>query len=92
MNYLTKLNCDCSFFESICRLIGNKVLEDFFRSDFTPGQPGCRRAKLNAFRLMSQHKYQQAAGLFLLAGCLNDAVRVCLDNLKDLQLALVLVR
>uniref|UniRef100_A0A5K4ELX7 Rabconnectin-related n=1 Tax=Schistosoma mansoni TaxID=6183 RepID=A0A5K4ELX7_SCHMA len=77
---------------ALFKTTGNKTLENFFRSDFTPGQPACRQAKLNAFRLLSQHKYLQAAGLFLLAGCLNDAVRVCLDTLKDLQMAIVLVR
>ncbi|OON16796.1 hypothetical protein X801_07377, partial [Opisthorchis viverrini] len=56
------------------------------------GRPACRQAKLNAFRLLSQHRYTHAAGLFLLAGCLDDAIRVCLDTLKDLQLAVVLVR
>ncbi|VDP70132.1 unnamed protein product [Echinostoma caproni] len=74
------------------KTIGNKTLENFFRSDFEPGLPACRQAKLNAFRLLSQHRYAQAAGLFLLAGCLDDAIRVCLDTLKDLQLAVVLVR
>ncbi|CAH8559081.1 unnamed protein product [Schistosoma turkestanicum] len=77
---------------ALFKTTGNKTLENFFRSDFTPGQPACRQAKLNAFRLLSQHKYLQAAGLFLLAGCLDDAVRVCLDTLKDLQLGIVLVR
>ncbi|TNN06363.1 DmX-like protein isoform 1 [Schistosoma japonicum] len=77
---------------ALFKTTGNKILENFFRSDFTPGQPACRQAKLNAFRLLSQHKYLQAAGLFLLAGCLDDAVRVCLDTLKDLQMGIVLVR
>ncbi|CAH8600678.1 unnamed protein product [Schistosoma intercalatum] len=77
---------------ALFKTTGNKTLENFFRSDFTPGQPACRQAKLNAFRLLSQHKYLQAAGLFLLAGCLNDAVRVCLDTVKDLQMGILLVR
>ncbi|CAH8866143.1 unnamed protein product [Trichobilharzia szidati] len=77
---------------ALFKTTGNKTLENFFRSDFTPGQPACRQAKLNAFRLLSQHKYLQAAGLFLLAGCLEDAVRVCLDTLKDLQLGVLIVR
>ncbi|RTG88810.1 uncharacterized protein DC041_0009429 [Schistosoma bovis] len=82
---------DCEI-DTTYKTTGNKTLENFFRSDFTPGQPACRQAKLNAFRLLSQHKYLQAAGLFLLAGCLNDAVRVCLDTLKDLQMGILLVR
>ncbi|CAH8866129.1 unnamed protein product [Trichobilharzia szidati] len=97
-NLLTTINfrtgkCECiSYTYAAVITTGNKTLENFFRSDFTPGQPACRQAKLNAFRLLSQHKYLQAAGLFLLAGCLEDAVRVCLDTLKDLQLGVLIVR
>ncbi|VEL38226.1 unnamed protein product [Protopolystoma xenopodis] len=47
---------------------------------------------MNAFRLLSQHKFCQSASLFLLSGCLDDAIRVCLDVLKDLQLALIITR
>ena len=68
------------------------MLENFFRSDFTPGSPACRQAKLNAFRLLSQHKYVQAAALFLVGGWLDDAIKVCVDSIKDLQLAIVVCR
>ncbi|KER27794.1 hypothetical protein T265_05221 [Opisthorchis viverrini] len=84
--------CKANVVAGLFKSIGNKTLENFFRSDFGPGRPACRQAKLNAFRLLSQHRYTHAAGLFLLAGCLDDAIRVCLDTLKDLQLAVVLVR
>ncbi|VDN13870.1 unnamed protein product, partial [Dibothriocephalus latus] len=61
---------------SLFKSQGNRQLEQFFRSDFSPGQPACRQAKLNAFRLMSQHKFQQAAAIFLVGGWLDDAIRV----------------
>ncbi|VDM00973.1 unnamed protein product [Schistocephalus solidus] len=75
---------------SLFKSQGNRQLEQFFRSDFTPGQPACRQAKLNAFRLMSQHKFQQAAAIFLVGGWLDDAIRVCVDSMNDLQLAVVI--
>ncbi|KAL7054945.1 hypothetical protein AAHC03_024398 [Spirometra sp. Aus1] len=77
---------------SLFKSQGNRQLEQFFRSDFTPGQPACRQAKLNAFRLMSQHKFQQAAAIFLVGGWLEDAIRVCVDSMNDLQLAVVISR
>uniref|UniRef100_A0A0X3Q9N0 RAVE complex protein Rav1 C-terminal domain-containing protein n=2 Tax=Schistocephalus solidus TaxID=70667 RepID=A0A0X3Q9N0_SCHSO len=77
---------------SLFKSQGNRQLEQFFRSDFTPGQPACRQAKLNAFRLMSQHKFQQAAAIFLVGGWLDDAIRVCVDSMNDLQLAVVIAR
>ncbi len=38
------------------------------------------------------HRYHVAAGFFLLAGSLRDAVTVCLRQLQDVQLACVLCR
>ncbi|KAL5105767.1 DmX-like protein 1 [Taenia crassiceps] len=77
---------------SLFKSLGNKPLENFFRSDFTLGSPACKQAKLNAFRLLSQHKYVQAAALFLVGGWLEDAIKVCVDSVKDLQLAIVVCR
>ncbi|CAH8599123.1 unnamed protein product [Heterobilharzia americana] len=51
---------------ALFKTTGNKTLENFFRLDFTSGQPA--------------------------SGCLDDAIRVCLDTLKDLQLGILLVR
>ncbi|VDD82171.1 unnamed protein product [Mesocestoides corti] len=77
---------------SLFKSTGNRMLENFFRSDFSPGSAACRQAKLNAFRLLSQHKYHQAAALFLAGGWLEDAIKVCVDSIKDLQLAVVIAR
>ncbi|VUZ52923.1 unnamed protein product [Hymenolepis diminuta] len=77
---------------SLYRTQGIRVRENFFRSDFTPGSPACKQAKMNAFRLLSQHKYPEAAALFLIGDWLEDAIRVCLHTLKDLQLAVFICR
>ncbi len=86
--YVSYSNPLSDFFRSM----GNKPLEKFFRSDFSPGAPACRQAKINAFRLLSQHRFPQAAALFLAGGWLEDAIKVCIDSMKDLQLAVVITR
>ena len=47
-------------------------------------------AAKNAFVLNSKHKYEQAILFFLLANRLSDAVNICLKNLQDYQLALLI--
>ena len=42
--------------------------------------------------LLGKQRFEHAAGFFLLAGRLKDAVEVCIRSLNDLQLALVIVR
>ncbi|XP_006886049.1 PREDICTED: dmX-like protein 1-like [Elephantulus edwardii] len=52
-----------------------------------------RKAALkNAFSLLGKQRFEHAAAFFLLAGCLRDAVEVCLEKLNDIQLALVIAR
>ncbi|XP_045855051.1 dmX-like protein 1 isoform X3 [Meles meles] len=52
-----------------------------------------RRAALkNAFSLLGKQRFEHSAAFFLLAGCLRDAVEVCLEKLNDIQLALVIAR
>ena len=66
-------------------------LTQFFSHDFTENR--WRRAALkNAFALMSKQRFEQAAAFFLLAGSLLDAVAVCVHQLNDIQLALVISR
>ncbi|XP_052793147.1 dmX-like protein 2 isoform X3 [Mya arenaria] len=68
-----------------------KKMSEFFRNDFT--QNRWRKAALkNAFDLLGKQRFEHAAGFFLLAGSLNDAIEVILDKLHDLQLALVVCR
>lgn len=55
--------------------------------------PKWRRTALkNAYALLSKRRFQYAAAFFLLAGQLEDAVEVCLRQLKDLQLAIAISR
>lgn len=81
-----------SVLASLYRSKNNRTRENFFRSDFSPGSAACKQAKMNAFHLLSQHKYLEAAALFLVGNSLEDAVRVCLHTLKDLQLAVFICR
>lgn len=49
-------------------------------------------AMKNAYALLGKRRFEYAAAWFLLADCLKDAVNVCLNQLKDLQLAIVIAR
>jgi hypothetical protein len=63
----------------------------FFANDFT--EERWRKAALkNAYALLGKQRFEHAAGFFLLAGSLKDALEVCLSKLKDIQLALVVAR
>ncbi|KAJ1338266.1 RAVE protein 1 C terminal [Microdochium nivale] len=46
----------------------------------------------NAYALMSKRRFEYAAAFFLLADHLQDAVNVCLNQMKDLQLAIAIAR
>ncbi|KZF25219.1 WD repeat protein-like protein [Xylona heveae TC161] len=46
----------------------------------------------NAFALLGKRRFQYAAAFFLLAGNLKDAALVCINQLKDIQLAIAIVR
>ncbi|KAI1825066.1 RAVE protein 1 C terminal-domain-containing protein [Xylaria intraflava] len=46
----------------------------------------------NAYALLSKRRFEYAAAFFLLAGHLQDAVNVCLNQIKDLQLAIAIAR
>lgn len=81
-------------------------MADFFASNFTE-EKWKKAALKNAFVLMSKQRFEHAAAFFMLGGALKDAVQVgtadgerrasdalqtCLINLKDVQLALVIIR
>ncbi|CAC5419373.1 DMXL [Mytilus coruscus] len=73
------------------RSLSNKKMVEFFKQDFD--QDRWRKAALkNAFDLLGKQRFSHAAAFFLLAGSLNDAIEVCLNNLYDIQLALVICR
>ncbi|KAI1325613.1 RAVE protein 1 C terminal-domain-containing protein [Xylariaceae sp. FL0255] len=46
----------------------------------------------NAYALLSKRRFEYAAAFFLLADSLQDAVNVCLNQIKDLQLAIAITR
>ncbi|KHN99271.1 WD repeat protein [Metarhizium album ARSEF 1941] len=55
--------------------------------------PKWRRTALkNAYALLSKRRFHYAAAFFLLGGRLEDAVEVCLRQIKDLQLAIAICR
>ncbi|KAL8873409.1 MAG: hypothetical protein Q9174_001119 [Haloplaca sp. 1 TL-2023] len=46
----------------------------------------------NAYALLGKRRFEYAAAFFLLAGNLQDAVNVCLHQMRDLQLAVAVAR
>ncbi|KAI0009329.1 regulator of V-ATPase in vacuolar membrane protein [Xylariaceae sp. FL0662B] len=46
----------------------------------------------NAYALLSKRRFHYAAAFFLLADHLQDAVNVCLNQVRDLQLAIAIAR
>ncbi|KAI1097572.1 regulator of V-ATPase in vacuolar membrane protein [Jackrogersella minutella] len=46
----------------------------------------------NAYALLSKRRFEYAAAFFLLAGHLQDAVNICLNQVKDIQLAIAITR
>ncbi|XP_064608806.1 dmX-like protein 2 isoform X2 [Liolophura sinensis] len=73
------------------RSVSDKRMSDFFRNNFQEDR--WRKAALkNAFALLGRQRFMHAAAFFLLAGALHDAVEVCTEKLKDVQLALVICR
>jgi len=63
----------------------------FLANNFS--EPRWKQAALkNAFQLLGLQRFEYAASFFLLAGSLKDAVNVCIKNLKDFQLAVVICR
>uniref|UniRef100_F7HWA4 DmX-like protein 1 n=1 Tax=Callithrix jacchus TaxID=9483 RepID=F7HWA4_CALJA len=69
----------------------NTRMTQFFGHNFEDER--WRKAALkNAFSLLGKQRFEHSAAFFLLAGCLRDAVEVCLEKLNDIQLALVIAR
>ncbi|KAK2118224.1 DmX-like protein 1 [Saguinus oedipus] len=69
----------------------NTRMTQFFGHNFEDER--WRKAALkNAFSLLGKQRFEHSTAFFLLAGCLRDAVEVCLEKLNDIQLALVIAR
>lgn len=76
---------------ALYKTIKDVKMTEFFKNDFTESKWQTAALK-NAFVLLGKQRFEHAAAFFLLAGRLKDAIEVCVQNLKDLQLALVIVR
>ncbi|XXQ33316.1 RAVE complex protein Rav1 C-terminal domain-containing protein [Plasmodiophora brassicae] len=70
---------------------GQRLMWDFFSRDFNDARWRSAAIK-NAFEFVSTRKFWSAIALFILAESLQDAVAVCLRNMHDPQLALVICR
>ncbi|XP_022913173.2 dmX-like protein 2 isoform X2 [Onthophagus taurus] len=69
----------------------DQKMTQFFANNFTEDR--WRKAALkNAYALLGKQRFEHAAGFFLLAGSLKDAVEVCLYKLQDIQLAIIIIR
>ena len=69
----------------------DEKMSQFFQNDFS--QERWRKAALkNAYALLGKQRFKHAAGFFLLAGSLKDALEVCISKLNDIQLALAVAR
>ena len=76
---------------ALFKTVKDTRMTDFFKNDFTQSKWQSAALK-NAFVLLGKQRFEHAAAFFLLAGRLKDAVEVCCRNLKDLQLAMILIR
>ncbi|KAJ8249356.1 hypothetical protein GJAV_G00233900 [Gymnothorax javanicus] len=69
----------------------DEKMTQFFSHNFAEDR--WRKSALkNAFSLLGKQRFERAAGFFLLAGALKDAIEVCLEKLEDIQLAMVVAR
>ena len=66
-------------------------MQDFFKNDFTE-ERWLKAAQKNAFALLGKQRFEHAAAFFLLAGKVRDAIEVIINNLNDIQLALLVAR
>lgn len=68
-----------------------KPTQKLLSQDFS--LPRWRTASLkNAYALLGKRRFHYAAAFFLLADSPRDAAHVCINQLKDLQLAIAIVR
>ena len=66
-------------------------MQDFFKNDFNE-ERWAKAAQKNAFALLGKQRFEHAAAFFLLAGKIRDAIEVIINNLNDIQLALLIAR
>ncbi len=76
---------------ALFKTVKDTKMSEFFKNDFNEQKWQTASLK-NAFFLLGKQRFEHAAAFFLLAGRLKDAIEVCIRNLNDLQLALVIIR
>jgi len=64
---------------------------EFLQRDFTQQQHRTAASK-NAYALLSKKRYEHGIAFFVLAGGFQDALSVCINQLKDIQLAILICR
>jgi len=80
-----------ALFRAAKNVPGNDRLADLLVQDFAVDRWRAVAAK-NAYALLAKQRYEEAAAFFVMAGKVADACRVCVRNLGDWQLALMLAR
>ncbi|GIY65182.1 dmX-like protein 2 [Caerostris extrusa] len=73
------------------RSVSDTKMTAFFQNNFTQDK-WKKSAMKNAYVLMGKQRFKHAAAFFLLGGDLKVAVEIILNHLKDLQLAMVVIR
>lgn len=74
-----------------CASPGHSRIAQFFASDLSSPENANKGTK-NAFELVRQKRYGLAVAVFIFSGAIQEAVDVCCRQMKDVQLALVILR
>jgi hypothetical protein len=69
------------FSQALCRSSGNEGMADFLDRDFSQHTQKMAAEK-NAYTLLSQHRYELSAAMFILSGNLRDALLICLKQVR----------
>lgn len=69
----------------------NKKIHDLLTNNFEEDR-WKKAADKNAMVLISKKNYELSIAFFILAGKINDAIKIALDKLKDLNLAILITR
>ncbi|CAF0799637.1 unnamed protein product, partial [Didymodactylos carnosus] len=80
-----------SFLYNLYKHVQDTKMQEFFKNDFTEDR-WLKAAQKNAFALLGKQRFEHAAAFFLLGGKVHDAIEVCINNLHDIQLALLIAR
>lgn len=88
---MSRKNVPLIWYIYIFRNCNQTGLFNFFNLDFSISE-NKKRALEQAYKMRCKRRYDHAAALFLLCHSIDDAILICLHNMKDLQLALTISR